>query len=140
MSLMSSLILWLLGALTGSMLFFAVTVAPTVFRSLPEAEAGRFLRALFPQYYLWGLILALITAVAAITSSLLLTGTCVLIAALFVYARQVLIPRINRARDDDKQGVDGAAKHFKKLHLRSVMINGFQLLALLSISVYTALS
>ncbi|MEE3110181.1 MAG: DUF4149 domain-containing protein, partial [Pseudomonadota bacterium] len=36
----------------GGLLFFPAVVAPTVFKSLPEAEAGHFLRALFPRYYL----------------------------------------------------------------------------------------
>ena len=33
--------------------FFPAVVAPTVFKSLPGAEAGHFLRALFPRYYLF---------------------------------------------------------------------------------------
>ncbi|MDJ0833949.1 MAG: DUF4149 domain-containing protein [Gammaproteobacteria bacterium] len=131
-------VIWLLGALVGSMLFFAVTVAPTVFRSLPEQEAGLFLRAFFPQYYLWGAILSVICALVAIGHSLLISITCGLIAVLFIYARQVLMPQINLARDSDKQGVIGAANHFKKLHLRSVLINGLQLLTLVTASVFVA--
>ena len=138
MDLQQTLVIWLLGALVGSMLFFAVTVAPTVFRSLPEDQAGKFLRAFFPQYYLWGAILSLICALAAIGSSLVISLTSALIALLFIYARQVLMPQINLARDSDKQGVIGAADHFRKLHLRSVAINGFQLLSLFSASVFLA--
>jgi len=32
---MQALLVWLLGGLVGSMLFFAITVAPTVFKALP---------------------------------------------------------------------------------------------------------
>ncbi|MDH3537196.1 MAG: hypothetical protein OER87_15745 [Gammaproteobacteria bacterium] len=41
---MQALMIWLLGGLVGSMLFFAITVAPTVFRSLTGDHAGAFLR------------------------------------------------------------------------------------------------
>ena len=37
------LLIWLPGALAGSMLFFAIVVAPTVFRALPAEVAGSFL-------------------------------------------------------------------------------------------------
>ena len=40
----------------GGLLFFPAVVAPTVFKSLPEAEAGHFLRALFPRFYLFLII------------------------------------------------------------------------------------
>ena len=35
--------------LLGGMLFFPSVVAPVVFASLPEAQAGAFLRAMFPR-------------------------------------------------------------------------------------------
>ena len=54
----SMLLIWLTGALAGSMLFFAVAVAPTVFRALPAEAAGSFLRSLFPIYFLWGLVMS----------------------------------------------------------------------------------
>ncbi len=87
MTLQATLVIWLLGALVGSMLFFAVTVAPTVFKSLPEEQAGKFLRAFFPQYYLWGAVLSVICALVAAGSSLVISLTCALIAVLFIYAR-----------------------------------------------------
>ena len=95
---------WLLGALTGSMLFFALTVAPTVFRALPAETAGQFLRAFFPHYYLWGMLLALIGTLL----SLLLSGNLIctlifgIVAILFIYAGQWLMPKINRARERER--------------------------------------
>ncbi len=56
----ATLVIWLVGALVGNMLFFAFTVAPTVFSVMTEKQAGLFLRAFFPHYYLWGLGIALI--------------------------------------------------------------------------------
>ena len=132
----SMLLAWLLGALIGSMLFFAITVAPTVFRALPSEPAGKFLRAFFPHYYLWGSIVALIcTLGAAVTRAgpLPILG-CGLVTLLFVYARQVLIPQINRARDNQIAGDTDAARRFKRLHLQSVVINAGQLVCLIAIS------
>ena len=132
MTFQSGILLWLVGALVGSMLFFAFTVAPTVFRALPAEHAGSFLRAFFPNYYLWGVIVALITAAIAMASSATIGVACLLVALLFVFARQILMPRINLARDQEAQGVAGASKRFKALHLWSVVINGFQMLVLLA--------
>ena len=49
--------------LLGGMLFFPSVVAPVVFASLPEAQAGAFLRAMFPRYYVFMIILSLAAAV-----------------------------------------------------------------------------
>lgn len=128
---------WLLGALVGSMLFFAITVAPTVFRVLSAEQGGAFLRRFFPRYYLWGIVLALLcTLVAAFAADGILLGACALVAALFVYSRQLLMPRINRARDRDLEGDADASRAFKQLHLQSVLINGLQLLILIAASLY----
>ncbi len=63
--IVNTLLLWLLGALFGSMLFFAVTVAPTVFRVLPADQGGAFLRRFFPLYYLWGIVMASLCTLTA---------------------------------------------------------------------------
>ena len=132
---------WLLGALIGSMLFFAFTVAPTVFRALPAEHGSAFLRRFFPQYYLWGIVLAMLcTLVAFATSDQFSWGICAGVLVLFIYARQSLMPRINRARDSELEGDQASAKTFKSLHLQSVVINGVQLLLLIGASVYPLLS
>ena len=79
----SAILIWLVGALAGSMLFFAFTVAPSVFRTLSAEQAGLFLRAFFPTYYLWGLIVALIAAVLAMTTNATLSVACFLIELLY---------------------------------------------------------
>ena len=90
---------WLLGALVGSMLFFAATVAPTVFRVLSAENGGAFLRRFFPQYYLWGMVLAILcTLVALMKGNPVVISLCAAVAVLFIYARQLLMPRINRTR------------------------------------------
>ena len=49
---MELIALYTVAATLGAMVFFAVGIAPTVFQALPADEAGRFLRRLFPRYYL----------------------------------------------------------------------------------------
>jgi hypothetical protein len=131
MDLTATLVIWFVGALLGSMLFFAVAVAPTVFNVLTATQAGVFLRAFFPHYYLWGLVFALIAAAIAMSANAAASGVLLLVALLFVFARQVLMPHINRARDEELMGLSGAARRFKLLHLWSVLINVFQMLILL---------
>ena len=132
MDLIDSLIMWLVGALLGSMLFFAVTVAPTVFSALSANQAGRFLRAFFPHYYLWGLGIALIAAALAMDQNAEVSVALLLVAMLFVFARQVLMPQINHARDEELMGLPGASRRFKRLHLGSVLVNAFQILLLMA--------
>lgn len=51
----------------------------------------------------------------------------------FAFARQVLMPMINRARNAQMAGVAGAGRRFRRLHLMSALINGFQWLAVLAV-------
>lgn len=134
MDLQAAVTIWLVGALVGSMVFFGFAVAPTVFSSLNEEQAGHFLRAFFPKYYSWGIVIALIAAAAALSMDLIVSTGCLLVALLFVFARQSLMPKINRARDDDLHGVPGARKRFQILHRWSVIINGVQMLLLVVVA------
>ena len=132
MAFESAVLIWLVGALVGSMLFFAFTVAPTVFRSLSAEQAGLFLRAFFPNYYMWGLIVALVAATLAVTANTAASGVLFLVALLFVFTRPALMPRINRARAEEVLGVPGAGNRFRRLHLWSVLINGLQMIVLVA--------
>lgn len=129
---------WLLAALAaliGAMLFFAIVVAPTVFRALPAEHAGAFLRRLFPRYYAWGIALsalALLPAALAGPEPIAL-AVCGLLALGFVYARQTLLPRINRARDAELDGDGEAGRRFVRLHRQSVALNALQLLAAIAL-------
>ena len=40
---------------SGVIIFFSAVVAPTVFKSLEERDAGVFLRTFFPKYYIFGI-------------------------------------------------------------------------------------
>ena len=123
-------------AVLGGMLFFAGGVAPLVFRVLPVTEGGRFLRRLFPVYYLvFGIVTAAATAIA-LAGGLWREGVLLGLVALgFAVARQGLMPRINRLRDRVTAGETAAQAGFDALHRTSVWLNGFQLVGLVAIAV-----
>lgn len=132
------LLQWLLGALCGSMLFFAIVVAPTSFRALPADMSGTFLRRLFPLYYLWGLVVSLLCTSTAFYAADGITGIiCAIVALLFVYVRTGLLPQLNRLRQGRQDGDTEATRQFRRLHLQSVLINAAQLLLLIGISLYS---
>jgi hypothetical protein len=120
----------------GGMTFFSAVMAPLVFTKLPFDVAGGFIREVFPWYYLTmgaTSLTALLVLLPGIGEGLawpaLLTGLALLG---FVFARQVLMPKINRARDAEVAGDSTAGPRFKRLHGLSVMINGVQWLAVLA--------
>ncbi len=112
-------------AILGAKLFFAVVVAPLVFAHFPEADAGAFIRRLFPRYYD---VLAVVSALG----SLFATGTWIgallsTVMALFIFSRFWLMPRINAARDAGREA------RFALLHRASVVINLVQMVALAAV-------
>ena len=115
----------------GGLLFFPAVVAPTVFKSLPEAEAGHFLRALFPRYYLFLIIgsaaAALAHGRAAPEPALLAAAVAVSTAAVLL----LLVPKINALRDRQLAGDEAAGRAFDRAHRLSVGINFVQIGALI---------
>ena len=120
----------------GGMTFFSGIMAPLVFTKLPIETAGTFIRQLFPWYYL---TMGVTTVVALVGLALGTSGIASLEAGLtalvllgFVYARQSLMPMINRARDAELAGDSEAGARFTRLHRLSVLINGLQWFAVLA--------
>ena len=118
-----------LGLLLGGMGVFSFMVAPTAFRALAEADAGRFVRALFPHYYLFVIALSLIAGVLLVAGHPAMSKLMFACAALGVLARQVLMPRINALRDRSLAGDAAAGRWFGRLHGASVAVNLFQIVA-----------
>ncbi len=108
----------------GSIIFFSSIIAPTVFKSLDEKSAGLFLRAFFPKYYVFGIIIGVLAIVIDIKShdnlAFLLIGSMIVLS----FISRGLIPMINNARDMGDAGKD----KFKKLHTFSVILNVVTLL------------
>ena len=123
----------------GGMVFFAAITAPTVFATLDGASGARFLRRIFPRYYLY---MALTSGIAGATvakedifGGLAILGVC----SLFVWARQLLMPAINRARDAEQEGDASQGERFKRLHRASVIINMIQLVIVFGVFLTTAI-
>jgi hypothetical protein len=70
LAIFDSVYLVALTAWVGSILFFSFTVAPIIFRVLGPEAGGKFVRALFPRYYLWGVISCAVALPALICGAL----------------------------------------------------------------------
>ena len=120
--------------LWGGMIFFAAVYAPLIFKTLPADTAKQMIRRVFPVYYL---VMGVVSAIGAIALALGSThgstgpAAMAVVCGAFWFARQVLMPRINRARDDSKSDDDASGMRFKRLHRISVVINAIQLVVVL---------
>ena len=125
-------------AVFGGMAFFAVVYAPLVFIKLGTDTGGRFIREVFPVYYVAmgatsvaaAVLLAFGSAARGADS---LAMAC--IGIVFFLARFVLLPVINRNRDAGQAGDVAARKRFDALHRVSVIVNLAQMFAVLVVLV-----
>ena len=102
--------------LLGGLFFFAALVAPNVFKSLDEKNSRLFLRGIFPKLYLYSGILSLFISLNLFFINNFLSFIFFIITLGYLYSRQYLMIRINKASDQKNQ------KEFKKLHRFSVLI------------------
>lgn len=116
------------GILLGAMVFFSGVMAPLIFTKLEADVAGRFIRQVFPWYYLIVVALGSQAALAVVffRPADAMAMACVALAG--VIARQGLMPSINRARDAVLAGEPAAEKRFSRLHRLSVWINALQII------------
>jgi len=121
------------GLLCGAMLFVSLAMAPLIFIKLEIDVAGKFVRAVFPWYYLIIIVLASLSASLLLKFAPLNAGLMALVAISAWYCRQLLMPRINEFRDRSMINEQGADKIFNKLHRRSEILNGLQLLAAMAV-------
>ena len=103
---------------SGTIIFFSAVVAPTVFKSLDEKDAGVFLRAFFPKYYIFGIVLGVISIIYLLSNPVHnhLLYSIIAMTVLTILGR-MSIPIINNARDTNNE------QAFKRYHLISVMMN-----------------
>ncbi|HBW83131.1 MAG: hypothetical protein CMD92_06975 [Gammaproteobacteria bacterium] len=128
----------LVALLAGSMLFFSFVMAPLIFIKLDIDVAGKFVRAVFPWYYLLILVLAGLSALTLAALAPLNAALMLLIAGSTAYCRQYLMPQINEHKDRSRAGESGATEVFDKLHRRSEILNGLQLLAVMAVLIHLA--
>ena len=106
----------------GVIVFFSAIIAPTVFKTLDEKSAGVFLRAFFPKYYLFAIVIGVaalaLIMVFNIEISNILYIAIVSMTILSIISR-FMIPIINNARDMGEKG----KQKFNRLHALSVSLN-----------------
>jgi uncharacterized membrane protein len=129
----------------GSVIFFSFVVAPTIFRVLSQNDAAKLQRALFPRYYLVGIICAAAGILCvgwllaehafgkwpALLSLLLLAA----MGGTNLWLRQAVVPRMTVLRELRSPAIgsgqlpDPAAdEEWKSLHRLSVQLNAAVLL------------
>lgn len=118
--------IYILLLLLGGMVFFPAVVAPAIFSSLDINTSGVVLRRLFPNYYLFIIVLALIAGFLGKLISVA-TAACIFIVITTVLVRQILLPKINQWRDEELSGNLDSAKKFSLSHRLTVILNLLQM-------------
>ena len=121
--------LYLTAIILGAMIFFSFVVAPITFKLLDEENSRKFIRGIFPFYYLLNLILSFIASTLFFLNQHLSTDFLLIvsISVLFAISNFILMPMINKFRDNNED------KKFKISHFISVIINFIQLIFLVII-------
>ena len=121
--------LYLTAVILGAMIFFSFVVAPTTFKLLDEENSRKFIRGIFPFYYLLNLILSFVACVLFYLNENLSIDFLLMVnvSILFAISNFILMPMINKFRDKNED------KKFKISHFISVIINFIQLIFLVII-------
>ena len=121
--------LYLTAIILGAMIFFSFVVAPTTFKLLDEENSRKFIRGIFPFYYLLNLTLSFVASVLFFLNQNLSIDFLLMVnvSILFAISNFILMPMINKFRDKNED------KKFKISHFISVIINFIQLIFLVII-------
>ena len=124
---MENLIQNILAINLGMMIFFSFVLAPMIFKLLDAENAGKFVRKIFPYYYFVNLIFLSIAVILFIIISSLGSSFYITLslAISFVFAQFILMPIINKFKDNNEE------KKFKYAHGTSVLINFIQMIGLI---------
>jgi hypothetical protein len=125
--IIENLIQNLIAVSLGAMLFFSFVIAPVIFKVLDANNASKFVRKIFPHYYLFNLVILsfavlLLFYISFINLDFYIT---LFIAILFAFSLFILMPLINKLKDDKKE------QKFKYSHTFSVFINFIQIIGLI---------
>ena len=121
--------LYLTAIILGAMIFFSFVVAPTTFKLLDEENSRKFIRGIFPFYYLLNLTLSFVASILFFLNQNLSIDFLLMVnvSILFAISNFILMPMINKFRDNSED------KKFKISHFISVIINFVQLIFLVII-------
>ena len=114
---MSNINLILPGLIIGVILYQTMFVAPTVFQTIDSENTSKFLRKIFPRFFIFIFTLSILAAIEAYYNSRGNTFYIIyLIASLFSLIAFSLIPMTNKATDNNDKN------KFKILHSFSVVL------------------
>ena len=104
------------GVVIGIIILQTSVVAPSVFRVLGEEHAGKFLRSLFPKFFVILVAVGILGAAFSFSSQQSNSAVAGLLTAILAMIAYLLIPATTRARDE------GNNKRFGLLHGASVIL------------------
>ncbi len=105
------------------MSFFIAVVSPSIFTTLSTNASSKLLRTIFPQMFLLGFIIAILSLILCYISGNILNSILLIIVAIsFIINRNYLTPKINDFRDKELEGDKKASLSFKYMHLLSVLL------------------
>jgi len=119
----------------GVMLYFSAMLAPTVFRTLPSAQAGDLMNRLFAPYHVVGYACGAAALIAAVLlaragrAAQVRAGIIGLLLGLTLYAGLGISPEARALRAELRQAAPGTQDparqaRFTQLHRRAVALNG----------------
>ena len=123
---MDSLIQNIIAICLGMMIFFSFILAPMIFKILDPENAGKFVRKIFPYYYFVNLVFLLIVVILFLLNSKINFEFYIIVSLVisFIFAQFILMPFINKLRDNNEEN------KFKYAHGFSVVINFLQMIGL----------
>ena len=110
------------------MVFFSICVAPVINKTLDRKNSSKLLRKIFPQNFIFGALLSLITIFVSVYYkayfSLIIS---IIVFSLFIINLYVLVPKINTEADKTFK-LKNYSRKFKIYHFISVFIYLIQIL------------
>ena len=96
--------LYLTAIILGVMIFFSFVIAPTTFKLLDEENSRKFIRGIFPFYYLLNLTLTFVASILFFLDQNLSIDFLLMVSVsvLFVISHFILMPMINKFRDKNE--------------------------------------
>ena len=114
------------GIISGMILFQTAVVASVVFTTLDSENASKFLRKIFPRFFLIIFFLGVVGLLISFLYNNIHGNTIYGITSLAMIISYLVVPATNKARDENKSTT------FRRLHTVTVVLTLFTLLANLS--------
>ena len=129
---MDSLIQNIIAICLGMMIFFSFILAPMIFKILDPENAGKFVRKIFPYYYFVNLVFLSIVVILILLNSKINFEFYIIVSLVisFIFAQFILMPFINKIRDNNEEN------KFKYAHGFSVAINFLQMIGLVFLLIW----